>query len=189
MSADPSRLQQILVNLVGNAVKFSSAGGSVTIHGGSHRDQVWITVEDTGVGIGKDELARIFDPFYQVEAPMRRRHGGSGLGLAIVRRLVELHGGVVRAESEGTNRGSRFTFTLPVAAEPVKHAEIVREPVSTVFEPMLAGRPVLIVEDEKQNQDLMRSVIEDVLGGLQRPTPSHQSEPGTIFTAGHDLRR
>jgi signal transduction histidine kinase/ActR/RegA family two-component response regulator len=168
VSADPSRLQQILVNLIGNAVKFSSAGGSVTIHGGGHRDQVWITVEDTGVGIGKDELARIFDPFYQVEAPMRRRHGGSGLGLAIVRRLVELHGGVVRAESEGENRGSRFTFTLPVAAEPVKHAEIVREPVGAVFEPMLAGRPVLIVEDEKQNQDLMRSVIEDVLGGRAR---------------------
>src|SRR5687768_11178924 len=118
VNADPSRLQQIFVNLVGNGVKFSSAGGMVRVSAGRQRDQVWISVEDRGVGIPKDELARIWDPFYQVEAPMRRRHGGSGLGLAIVRRLVELHGGVVRAESEGENRGSRFTFTLPVAVEP-----------------------------------------------------------------------
>jgi signal transduction histidine kinase/CheY-like chemotaxis protein len=168
VNADPARLQQILVNLIGNAVKFSSAGGSVTVHGGRHRDQVWVTVEDTGVGVAKEELARIWDPFYQVEAPMRRRHGGSGLGLAIVRRLVELHGGVVRAESEGVNLGSRFTFTLPVAAGPVPREELTRDPVTTVFEPVLRGRFVLIVEDEKQNQDLMRSVIEDILGGHAR---------------------
>ncbi len=164
VQADPSRLQQILVNLIGNAVKFSGSGGSVTVRGGRHRDQVWITVEDTGVGIPKDELARIWDPFYQVEAPMRRRHGGSGLGLAIVRRLVELHGGVVRAESDGENRGSRFTFTLPLASEPAL-AETPRAPAVMPLEPMLGGRTVLIVEDEKQNQDLMRTVVEDLLGG------------------------
>jgi signal transduction histidine kinase/ActR/RegA family two-component response regulator len=168
VTADPGRLQQILVYLVGNAVKFSSAGGSVTVRGGRHRDQVWVTVEDIGVGVAKENLARIWDPFYQVEAPMRRRHGGSGLGLAIVRRLVELHGGVVRAESEGVNLGSRFTFTLPVAAEPVPREAFAPEPVTAVFERMLAGRVVLIVEDEKQNQELMRSVIEDILGGQAR---------------------
>jgi signal transduction histidine kinase/ActR/RegA family two-component response regulator len=165
VQADPSRLQQILVNLVGNAVKFSGAGGSVTVYGGRHRDQVWIAVEDTGVGIPKDELARIWDPFYQVEAPMRRRHGGSGLGLAIVRRLVELHGGVVRAESEGTNRGSRFTFTLPLASDAPAQVATPPEAPPAAIEPVLAGRSVLIVEDEKQNQDLMRTVVEDLLGG------------------------
>jgi CheY-like chemotaxis protein len=127
-----------------------------------------VTVEDTGVGVAKDELVRIWDPFYQVEAPMRRRHGGSGLGLAIVRRLVELHGGVVRAESEGVNLGSRFTFTLPVAPDPLPREEARPQLVPATFERVLGGRLVLIVEDEKQNQDLMRTVIEDILGGQAR---------------------
>jgi signal transduction histidine kinase/CheY-like chemotaxis protein len=166
VQADPSRLQQILVNLVGNAVKFSKPGGEVRLLGGRHRDQVWVAVEDNGVGIAKDELARIWDPFYQVESPMRRRHGGSGLGLAIVRRLVELHGGVVRAESEGESRGSRFTFTLPVAVAPVTADAPVTAPAP--LEPVLAGRDVLIVEDELLNQELMRAVVEDLLGGHAR---------------------
>jgi signal transduction histidine kinase/ActR/RegA family two-component response regulator len=166
VNADPSRLQQILVNLVGNGVKFSSSGGLVRVSAGKQRDQVWVSVEDRGVGIPKDELAHIWDPFYQVEAPMQRRHGGSGLGLAIVRRLVELHGGVVRAESEGENRGSRFTFTLPVAMEPAV-TETAPAELAPV-EPFLDGRPVLIVEDEPQTQDLMRLVVEDLLGGVAR---------------------
>jgi signal transduction histidine kinase/ActR/RegA family two-component response regulator len=166
-SADAARLQQILVNLIGNAVKFSPLGGAVRVTGGRYREQVWVAVEDDGVGIAKDELARIWDPFYQVEAPMRRRHGGSGLGLAIVRRLVELHGGVVRAESEGENRGSRFSFTLPVAAEPAVLPQNAAESLAPL-EPILAGREVLVVEDEKQNQELMRAVVEDLLGGRAR---------------------
>ena len=167
VNADPSRLQQVLVNLVGNGVKFSSPGGMVRVAGGRQRDHVWVSVEDRGVGIPKDELTRIWDPFYQVEAPMQRRHGGSGLGLAIVRRLVELHGGVVRAESEGENRGSRFTFTLPLAAE-ADVAESSGSPEPTALEPFLDGREVLIVEDEPQTQDLMRLVVEDMLGGTAR---------------------
>ena len=166
-SADAARLQQILVNLIGNAVKFSAPGGSVRVTGGRYREQVWIAVEDDGVGIAKEELARIWDPFYQVEAPLRRRHGGSGLGLAIVRRLVELHGGVVRADSEGENRGTRFSFTLPVAAEPAAQEPNVAEGLPPL-EPILAGREVLVVEDEKQNQELMRAVVEDLLGGRAR---------------------
>jgi CheY-like chemotaxis protein len=156
-------LHQVLVNLLGNAVKFTPPGGSVRVYGGVHKDQVWTAVEDTGVGIARGELARIWDPFYQVESPMRRRHGGSGLGLAIVRRLVELHGGLVRAESDGQNCGSRFVFTLPMAQSPASiHVERVLE---TPVEPILAGRSVLIVEDEEHNRAVMRSVVEDVLGG------------------------
>jgi signal transduction histidine kinase/ActR/RegA family two-component response regulator len=166
VNADPSRLQQILVNLVGNGVKFSSSGGLVSVSAGRQRDQVWVSVEDRGVGIPKDELARIWDPFYQVEAPMQRRHGGSGLGLAIVRRLVELHGGVVRAESEGESRGSRFTFTLPVAVEPAMTESAPAEILPV--EPFLNGRAVLVVEDEPQTQDLMRLVVEELLGGVAR---------------------
>src|SRR5204863_9648508 len=141
VSGDPSRLQQILVNLVGNAVKFTPAGGSVRILAGSHGDQAWIAVEDTGVGMAREEIARIWDPFYQVESPLRRRHGGSGLGLSIVRRLVELHGGVVRADSEGQGRGSRFTFTLPVTSVPAAAASRTAEPPLPI-EAVLAGREV-----------------------------------------------
>ncbi len=166
VQADVTRLHQILVNLVGNAVKFTPTGGTVRVRAGRHQDQVWVTVEDTGVGIAREELARIWTPFYQVESPLRRRHGGSGLGLAIVRRLVELHGGVVRAESEGENRGSRFTFSLPVARLPEPAPR--RAETETRLEPILTGRSVLIVEDDERNQDLMRIVVEEVLGGEAR---------------------
>jgi len=167
VQADASRLQQILVNLVGNAVKFSTPGGEIRILAGRQREQVWVAVEDDGVGIAKDELGRIWDPFYQVEAPMRRRHGGSGLGLAIVRRLVELHGGVVRVESEGEGRGSRFTFTLPVATLPADTSAQTAEPLLPL-ELVLAGREVLVVEDERATQELIRVVVEDLLGGRAR---------------------
>jgi signal transduction histidine kinase/ActR/RegA family two-component response regulator len=161
--ADPTRLQQILVNLVGNAVKFTGTGGSVRVHGDRQGDKTWITVEDDGVGIAPDELSRIWDLFYQVESPLRRRHGGSGLGLTMVRRLVELHGGVVRAESEGESRGSRFTFTLPVAR--TQDVPDVADEVEVSTDRILSGLNVLVVEDEEENQELMRAVIEDVLGG------------------------
>jgi signal transduction histidine kinase/ActR/RegA family two-component response regulator len=168
--ADPGRVHQVLLNLLSNAVKFTPVGGAVRVYGGAHKDQVWTAVEDTGVGIAPAELARIWDPFYQVESPMRSRHGGSGLGLTIVRRLVELHGGLVRAESNGPNLGSRFVFTLPIAASPALASRettpdtLVSAP-DTLVEPILAGRTVLIVEDEEHNREVMRSVVEDVLGG------------------------
>ncbi|MGH7390031.1 MAG: hybrid sensor histidine kinase/response regulator [Candidatus Rokuibacteriota bacterium] len=166
VQADPTRLHQILVNLVGNAVKFTPAGGTVRVRGARQGDLASIAVEDTGVGIPRHELARIWDPFYQVESPMRRRHGGSGLGLAIVRRLVELHGGLVRAESDGEGLGSRFSFTLPVATGPVR-VEPAPE-TEAAIEPVLAGREVLIVEDDEHSRTLMRWVVEDVLGGRAR---------------------
>jgi signal transduction histidine kinase/CheY-like chemotaxis protein len=168
VQADPSRLHQILVNLVGNAVKFTPAGGSVRVCAGRQNGQVWIAVEDTGVGIAADELARIWDAFYQVESPMQRRHGGSGLGLTIVRRLVELHGGQVRAESEGVGAGSRFSFTLPVAAQmPVAVPAAIIEADPAEFS-VLAGREVLVIDDDASSQSLMRAVVEDVLGGHAR---------------------
>src|SRR3989442_5820073 len=97
---------------------------------------------------------------------MRRRSGGWGLGLAIVRGLVELRGGLVRAESEGEGRGSRFSFTLPIATEALR-PEGAPEP-EAALEPVLAGREVLIVEADEASQALMRSVVEDVLGGRPR---------------------
>ena len=180
--ADATRLHQILVNLVGNAVKFTPSGGSVNVRAARQGDQVWVAVEDSGVGIAKDELARIWNPFYQVESPMRRRHGGSGLGLAIVRRLVELHGGVVRAESDGENRGSRFSFSLPVSTV-TPLAVVASGEGETRIEPVLAGRDVLIVEDDFRSQDLLRAVAEDLLGG--RATICADGEAAVHHALGH----
>src|SRR5437867_2815215 len=179
--ADATRLHQILANLVGNAVKFTPAGGAVTVRAARQGDQVWIAVEDSGVGIAKDELARIWDPFYQVESPMRRRHGGSGLGLAIVRRLVELHGGVVRAESDGENRGSRFSFSLPVSTVAPRAGIAAGE--ETRIDPVLAGRDVLIVEGVPANEALMGAVVEDLLGG--RATVSADGEAAVQHALEH----
>jgi signal transduction histidine kinase len=112
--ADPLRLHQVLLNLVGNAVKFTEAGRiAITARRGD--DRVEIAVADTGIGIAPHALPRVFDEFRQADESTTRRFGGSGLGLAIARRLVELHGGTIRAEST-PGVGSVFTVVLPVAA-------------------------------------------------------------------------
>lgn len=111
--ADRERIQQVVTNLVHNAIKFTPAGGSVRVYAAVRGDEVVVSVRDTGVGIPEDDLPRIFERFYK--ADHARSSGGTGLGLAIVRHIVQAHGGEVGAESvEG--RGSTFTFTLPVAA-------------------------------------------------------------------------
>ncbi len=111
--ADPDRVRQILMNLVGNAVKFTDRG-TVTVRARRHGDDmVAVTVEDTGPGISGKDMERIFSPFERAADPDTQKAGGAGLGLAISKRLVELHGGTVTAESR-IGEGSAFTFTLPV---------------------------------------------------------------------------
>jgi PAS domain S-box-containing protein len=113
-AADPERLLQVLLNLVGNAVKFT-ARGSVRSRVRAHQGGVEITIMDTGIGIAPEALSRIFDVFQQADSGMVRKFGGSGLGLAIVKRLVELHGGTITVEStEGVS--STFTVWLPAFA-------------------------------------------------------------------------
>jgi PAS domain S-box-containing protein len=109
----PDRLQQVIWNLVMNAVKFTPARGHVEIASRREADAVVIIVTDTGVGIPAELLPQIFEPFRQGDNSSTRTQGGLGLGLALVRRLVELHGGQVVAESAGSNRGATFTVTLP----------------------------------------------------------------------------
>ncbi|MEX2154255.1 MAG: ATP-binding protein [Gemmatimonadaceae bacterium] len=112
--ADPDRLQQVVWNLVSNAIKFSDAGGSVTVAAETTSDdRARLTVSDTGCGIAPEFLPHVFDHFRQQDGSQTRVHGGLGLGLSIVRHIVELHGGSVQAESAGTGRGATFTITLP----------------------------------------------------------------------------
>jgi histidine kinase len=104
----------VLSNLIGNSIKFTPAGGHVTIRASYAEQNARVEVIDNGIGIASDNLDKIFEKFYQVDSSATRAAGGMGMGLPIARELIELHGGKLWAESEGTGKGSRFIFTLPV---------------------------------------------------------------------------
>src|SRR3989441_192722 len=163
VSADPDRLQQVVWNLLTNAIKFTPSGGRVDIRLERADSLARITVSDTGKGIRPDLLPFVFDRFRQEETSMGRRHGGLGLGLAIVRHIVELHGGVARAESPGENRGATFTADLPLSATRVGalEPEPARRPLDReiVRPAVLKGLRVLVVDDEADARELMRIVL------------------------------
>jgi PAS domain S-box-containing protein len=122
LDADPVRLEQILINLLTNAAKYTDAGGRISLTTSRGQSEIVIRVHDTGVGIGADVLPRIFDLFSQGDRTIARSEGGLGIGLTIVQKLVELHEGSVSATSEGLGRGSEFTVRLPASAA-VIHAK------------------------------------------------------------------
>ncbi|MFL6698410.1 MAG: PAS domain S-box protein [Vitreoscilla sp.] len=151
--ADPGRLQQILWNLLVNAVKFTPAGGRVTVSVRRTDDHVEIAVEDTGQGMTGDFIELAFNRFQQHDSTSTRRHGGLGLGLAIVRQLTQLHQGKVRAESPGPGLGSTFTVCLPALHPAFDDAALDRAHEAHAPEPLgddhrLAGFSVLLVDDE-----------------------------------------
>ena len=113
--ADEDRIGQVLLNLVGNALQYTPAGGQVCIRARREGDALSIAVEDTGIGISAEHLSHVFERFYRVDKSRSRVGGGSGIGLTIARHLVEAHGGTMQAESAGQGQGSTFSFTLPVA--------------------------------------------------------------------------
>jgi two-component system sensor histidine kinase VicK len=113
---DKNRISQVVDNLIGNAMKFSPNGGtiSVTIH--EQTDDILVTIKDEGIGVPKEKQEKIFERFYQVDGSARRRFGGTGIGLAIVKRIVDAHKGQIWVESE-VGQGSIFSFTLPKVFE------------------------------------------------------------------------
>jgi signal transduction histidine kinase/ActR/RegA family two-component response regulator len=160
--ADTERLQQILVNLLDNALKFTPPHGTVTLRVDQGDEQVTVSVVDTGVGVPADQLDRIWDRFHQADSSTRRQFGGTGLGLAIVRHLVELHSGSVSVASPGPNQGSTFSFTVPtVGAVTARPAAPPSAPLSSEA---VTARRVLIVDDEPDNREVITSIVQDVLG-------------------------
>jgi signal transduction histidine kinase/ActR/RegA family two-component response regulator len=149
VSGDPTRLEQMIGNLLDNALKYTPAGGSVWLETGAHGDQAVVRVRDTGQGMAPDLLPRIFEPFVQAERASDRHAGGLGLGLTLVRELAELHAGTVDATSPGPGRGSTFTIRLPRLS-----AGAVLPPVRVASETGPARR-ILVVED---NADLRESL-------------------------------
>ena len=114
IAGDPQRLRQIVGNLLSNALKFTSAGGSVSVRLQRDDNRVRLTVTDTGCGIDPNFLPFVFDRFRQAHPGVNRKHGGLGLGLSIAQQLVQFHGGMIEAASEGEGKGARFTVYLPI---------------------------------------------------------------------------
>jgi signal transduction histidine kinase len=123
LEADPDAIERIVVNLLGNAVKFTPEGGSIEVRGEALEVGVQITVADTGIGIPREQIERVFDRFAQVDSSATRSHEGSGIGLSLAKELIELHGGWIRAESEGQGRGTSMHFWLPTVAQETAGAE------------------------------------------------------------------
>lgn len=174
ISGDPERLQQIIWNLLTNAIKFTPSGGKVEVRLTKNLSKeqnqsitssyAQIQVIDTGIGINPSFLPYVFDRFRQADSSSTRSHGGLGLGLAIVRHLVELHGGTVHVHSQGEGQGATFTVKLPLLSEN-KAATIestsqqTENPTAPPSCPSLAGVRVLVVDDELDSRDFITTVL------------------------------
>jgi PAS domain S-box-containing protein len=161
---DPARLQQVLWNLIGNAIKFTPKGGCVDVVVRRVNSHVEIAVRDNGRGIAPEFLPFIFDRFRQQESSLTRHQGGLGLGLSIVKSLVELHGGNVRAESTGLNQGATFTVTLPLTV--LKQKSEDRHPIGhdgapSMIDVTLDGVRVLVIDDDRDSLNLVERLLTD----------------------------
>ncbi|HEX8709202.1 MAG TPA: ATP-binding protein, partial [Pyrinomonadaceae bacterium] len=168
VSGDPSRLQQVVWNLFSNAVKFTPDGGRIDINLKCNETHIELSVRDSGIGISPDFLPYIFDRFRQADGTTTRKHGGLGLGLAIVRHLIELHGGSIKARSDGEGLGSEFTVRLPLkfaaSGNTGRAAEAARAaPGQTPAAPdglsMLKGLRILVVDDELDTREVLKGML------------------------------
>jgi PAS domain S-box-containing protein len=162
---DPNRLQQVLWNLLSNALKFTPGGGRVQVVLERVNSHVEISVEDSGIGIPAEFLPYVFDRFRQGDPSTTRRYGGLGLGLSIVKSLVELHGGSVRVKSPGENQGSTFIVALPISyvrSDKSERRSDARsaDPLESIELPELESVSVLIVDDEPDGRALIARILE-----------------------------
>jgi signal transduction histidine kinase/CheY-like chemotaxis protein len=184
VSADAIRLQQIMTNLIVNAIKFTPAGGQVTVRASAAGGQAKITVTDSGIGIAPEFLPHIFEAFRQADAGPRRAYGGLGLGLSIVQHLVELHGGTIEASSEGTGHGSSFEVCLPLASAAVETASQTRaNALKGAPPPHAAGAirldtlRVLVVDDDADTRHVVAALLRDAgatVDGAASAAQGHQ---------------
>jgi PAS domain S-box-containing protein len=192
VAGDPERLQQVVWNLVSNAVKFTSRGGQIHVRVECVNSHVEIIVSDTGIGIPREFLPHIFERFRQADAGTTREHGGLGLGLAIARNLVEMHGGSIQAASDGPGTGSTFRVNLPVM---IVHADtplerrvhprgLDRESVVPV--PDLSTARILAVDDDGDALLLVREILEHA-GAVVTTVDSAEAALGALEAAPPDV--
>ncbi|KAM3097565.1 ATP-binding protein [Phormidesmis sp. 146-12] len=173
---DGARLQQVVWNLLTNAVKFTPTGGRITVNLTQIDNQVQIQVSDTGKGIHPDFLPHVFEHFRQEDGATTRKFGGLGLGLAIVRQIVELHGGTVSVSSPGEGQGATFTVSLPLASQ----LEAVPSPRSLPSTADLSGVEILVVDDDDDSREFVAFALEQA-GAIVRAVASG-AEALQIFT-------
>ncbi len=182
VSGDEGRLQQIVWNLLANAIKFTPRAGTVTLRLTHDGSLVRLTVSDTGEGIDRNFLPYVFEPFRQADSSTTRPHGAIGLGLAIVRSLVEMHGGRIRAASEGKGRGASFTLELPVsetapavAAAPATERPVV--PTASATLPALTDITVLVIDDQQYTRDVVAAILRHTGATVQTATSVREALP------------
>ena len=163
---DGVRLQQIIWNLLSNALKFTPKGGRVRVLSRRLHSQIEISVSDTGIGIPAEYLPQVFDRFSQKDSTPSRQHGGLGLGLAICKQLVELHGGTICADSKGEGQGTTFTVTLPLATAgdarmPIGDTPLRSSECVNPLLPDLNGSTILVVDDEADSRELVQRILAD----------------------------
>jgi signal transduction histidine kinase/ActR/RegA family two-component response regulator len=160
IEGDPKRLQQVLGNVVSNAIKFTPDSGEVTVRCTSDDEGVTIDVQDSGVGIEPEFLPFVFDRFRQADSRSTRKHGGLGLGLAIARHLIEQHHGSIQVRSEGKGRGTTFTIRLPLGSA-VRPDETALTAVTLgAHRPaQLHGATVLVVDDQHDSRELLAAIF------------------------------
>ncbi len=146
LEVDPTRLAQVLANILNNAAKYTGEGGRISLRAGREEGDVVFRIRDNGIGIPPEMLSQVFELFTQVDRSLDRSEGGLGIGLTVVRRLVEMHGGSVQAYSAGLNQGSEFVVRIPVTAKP---APLTASPGPTppAPEPLAAAAKILLVDD------------------------------------------
>ncbi|HYR28445.1 MAG TPA: PAS domain S-box protein [Thermoanaerobaculia bacterium] len=160
--ADGTRLQQVIWNLLTNAVKFTPRVGQISVSARRTTSHAQISVTDTGEGIEPAFLPHVFEQFRQAENPSTRVHGGLGLGLSIVRYLVEAHGGIVTAESAGRGKGATFTVTIPIGAVAAERVPATTAPEPTTPQPVrrrLVGRTIVLVDDDADGRRMISLLL------------------------------
>jgi PAS domain S-box-containing protein len=181
LDADPTRLAQVVSNLLHNAAKYTNRGGHIALTAEQHGSDVVITVKDDGIGIAPGALPRLFEIFSQADPSLGRAHGGLGIGLSLVRGLVELHGGTVDAHSAGLGRGSEFTVRLPLA-----QSSVAGPASGSPERPALAQRRILVVDDNRDSADSL-SLLFGLKGHIVRTAYDGQSALEEARALGPDL--
>lgn len=164
LCCDPGRIQQIVWNLLTNAIKFTPSGGQVSVAVSQNSDGAEITVSDTGQGIDPEFLPQMFTRFRQADASISRKHGGLGLGLAITRHLIELHGGTIHADSKGPGKGAVFRVSLPSgkAGRCSGTSRLARQaPDGQLNADALAGMRIVVVDDDPESCELVSRILGD----------------------------